>query len=112
MTRLALVAGLALALAACASAPGPKPGPMPPLPPVHIPTMESCDKAQAKLEELECKRDDGAPYARTKGGTPFAEACRRALADGRPWMSNCISRIPDCSYLHRAYRGEWCGEPQ
>lgn len=107
MTRLFL---FALTVAACASNPAPKPGPMPPLPPQHIPTEGSCDLAQAKLEELQCRRDDGTLWAFTREKkTPFAEACKRALADGRPWMSNCISRITDCALLTPAFRGEWCG---
>jgi hypothetical protein len=113
MNRLFL---LALALSACA---GPKPPPpAPPLPlPLHPPTEESCDLAEAKLHELQCRRDDGTPWERTRGGKPFGEACKIALRDGRYWMSNCIQRIPDCSLLLPASRGEWCGtgplsEPQ
>ena len=103
---------LALALAACASDPAPKPGPMPPLPPVHIPTMQSCELAEATLRSLDCRRDDGSPWASTPKGVPFAEACKAALADGRIWFSNCIARIKDCADLECAYRGRCCGEPQ
>jgi hypothetical protein len=106
MTRFFL---FALMLSGCASGPAPKPGPMPPLPPVHIPTMQSCELAEVRLKELDCRREDGSPYSHTRNGMPFAEACKEALADGRPWMSNCILRIPDCSLLMPAYRGEWCG---
>jgi hypothetical protein len=99
----------AMALAAC-SGPSPQP-PVPPLPPVvtHPPTMESCDNAQRRLERLQCRRDDGSPWAKTPGGTPFADACKRALADNRIWNSHCIARITDCADLIPAYHGEWCG---
>ena len=107
MTRLFL---LALAIAACGPATKPQP-PQPPRPPavLHPPTEASCELAQAKLEELNCRRDDGTQWAKTPGGTDFAVACKVALRDGRPWFPNCISRIPDCSMLMEAYRGEWCG---
>lgn len=71
--------------------------------------MQSCDNAQATLERLQCRREDGAPWWKTPGGTPFGEACKRALEDGRIWNSNCIARITDCADLIPAYRGEWCG---
>lgn len=111
---VALYAGamlLVVVLLNCRATTGPEPPPMPPLPPTvtHPPTMESCDLAEAKLRELDCRRADGASWATTPKGTPFAEACKRALADSRPWMSNCIARITDCSMLMPAYRGEWCG---
>lgn len=100
---------LALALAACASAPKPAPPP-PTLPPnLHPPTEESCDHAQVTLERLDCRREDGSSWAKTPRGAPFAEACKHALRDGRPWMSNCLSRITDCSLIDRAFRGAWCG---
>lgn len=110
MSRIAVLAGLAYVIGACGHAPPPPdPGPVPPLPPLHPPTMESCDNAQHRLEELDCRRDDGTPWAKTPAGAPFAEACKRALADGRPWGSNCIARMPSCAELECAYRSQCCG---
>jgi hypothetical protein len=109
MTLRGLTVAVAFALVACATEP-PKP-PMPPLPPAvtHPPTMESCDRAEDTLARLDCRRADGSPWALTRGGRHFADECKHALQDGRPWMSNCIQRISDCSMLMPAYRGEWCG---
>jgi len=81
-----------------------KPGPRP-----ITPAPEACEAAEAKLRQLDCRRDDGSPWALTPGGTPFAPACRRALADGRNWNPHCIAKIEVCSVLMCAYRGECCG---
>lgn len=91
-------------LFAC-SGPKPKPGPGP----VTPPEPQACEAAEAKLRELDCRRDDGSPWAATPGGTPFAEACRRALKDGRDWKPQCIAKIEGCATLMCAYRGECCG---
>jgi hypothetical protein len=107
--RLLFVA-LAFSACTCKSTPAPDPGPVPPLPPLHPPTMESCDRAEERLEHLDCRRHDGSPWARTPAGTHFADACKRALADGRNWFPNCIMRITDCAQLDDAYRGRLCGQ--
>ena len=101
MTRYrALVLAL---VGACAVSP--KPGPRP----ITPPQPEACEAAEAKLRVLDCRRDDGSPWATTPAGTPFAQACRRALADGRDWKPQCIAKIEVCSVLMCAYRGECCG---
>ncbi|HMJ52022.1 MAG TPA: hypothetical protein VK540_08090 [Polyangiaceae bacterium] len=108
--RLRLVV-VALAICACSKpTPAPDPGPVPPLPPLHPPTMESCDRAEETLARLDCRRVNGTPWTRTPAGAPFADACKRALADGRSWSSPCIARIKDCADLECAYRGQCCGE--
>jgi len=101
---------VALVLVACSKpTPTPNPGPAPPLPPLHPPTMASCDNAQERLALLDCRREDGSPWARTPAGAPFADACKRALADGRSWGSNCIARMASCSELDCAFRSQCCG---
>ena len=93
---------------ACVSSPLPKPAPTP-LPPVHVPTEASCERAQETLERLDCRRDDGSSWTTTPKGAPFADACKTALHDGRNWNPHCIMQIADCSELMCAYRGECCG---
>jgi hypothetical protein len=107
MSLRVLVAALAIVVCGCGAKPPPPAPPLPP--PLHPPTEASCELAEATLVQLDCRRDDGSPWARTKQGASFADACKIALRDGRYWMSNCIARITDCSMLMPAYRGEWCG---
>lgn len=104
------VLATAILATGCATVIHRPPPPLPEPPPnVHPPTMESCERAEAKLAELDCRRDDGTPWARTPAGAHFADACKSALADGRTWTPQCLSRMTDCSQLGAAFRGAWCG---
>jgi hypothetical protein len=98
---------LALALA-CSPTPGP--APIPPVDPVEpIPVVDNaCMRAEEKLRELKCERPGGQPWAETKAGTPFHEACERAAADGRDWHPDCIAAILSCDEVDLAYTGEMC----
>jgi len=103
--KLCLLVLLAAVVVACAAEV--PVAPVPPLPPAPAPEG-ACAAAQARLIQLDCRRPDGTPWAQTPAGTPFGEACERAMADGRDWHPECIARIADCSQLSAAYQGALC----
>jgi hypothetical protein len=92
----AVTLALCAALAACLPEPRPTPHPLP---------GTACEAAGARLEQLGCRRSDGAPLWTTPGGVPFADACQHAASDGRDWHPECIAVLDDCAGLDRAYRG-------
>lgn len=89
--RLLRWSSLVLAVGSCRVVPPVDPDPSPPV-------SGTCLMAQERLQELDC------PEQTTPGGTPFAEACERALDDGRDWCAGDISVIRDCSEVEAASR--------
>lgn len=93
MFRVALVS----LLVSCSAAPPPGPDPIP-LP------EDACDKAEARLRELDCRRPDGGPAWETPGGRSFAVECRYAASDGRDWGAMCLWRVESCEGIDRCLR--------
>ena len=98
-TSLLVLAGILAA--SC----GQKPAPRPPAPkPVPV-EASACERAGARLAELECEEAKG------PDGTPFAEACAAAAEDGRDWRPDCIALVTRCDEVTTAYQtpeGEPC----
>ena len=69
---------------------------------------DDCARAGERVCMLGCRDVTGAPLWRTPAGTPFAETCRRALADGRNWHPACLAIITNCGQVEAAYRGTSC----
>lgn len=111
--RLALTLLAVLALA-CGSPPIIRPVPPEPIPEPPAPADAgadagtSCERAEARLRALDCRRPDGHPYYETRHGSPFSEACASAMQDGRNWKPECLERIADCSEVACAFAGECC----
>lgn len=84
-------------------------GPAPLVVPPPVPTSgDTCDQAEARLRQLDCRQSSGQPWYTTPEGTPFGTACRDALADGRDWHPECIRSIQACSEIQQAYAGTLC----
>lgn len=97
---------LALALGACSATTEPSPVVPPPVPPP--PPARDCEAAGARLEALDCRRPDGAPWWLTPAGAPYAEACEDAARKDRDWHPECVSTIERCEDFESAFNGELC----
>lgn len=80
---------LGVAEPACTPKPIPAPAPLP----KPAPGTE-CDAAQARLLVLKCP----------EASLDFADACKRALVDGRDWRADCIAVVATCDLVPVAYR--------
>lgn len=123
---LVSVALLALLLGACQPLPGP--GPVDPDPPpedagadVSPPPrdagedaspdagVDDCERAGARLEELQCRDADGlATWVDPFGKRTFADECRDALTRGIDYHPACLATIADCTERNDAARGLLC----
>jgi len=86
MKRIAIL----MLVCGCVTHPTPAPAPVP---------AGACQAAQERLEELGCQE------AKTPKGTPFSEACDRAVDDGRSWCPVAVSRIDECAEFTDAAEG-------
>jgi len=75
--------------------------------PVPVPPG-GCLEVGRRLKQLDCRYADGAPIWLTPKGTPLAEACETAAADGRPWHVECLLRLRSCDEYEARYYGELC----
>ena len=67
--------------------------------------VTACERAEAKLVQLGCKRSNGVPWAQTPQGARFSDACANALANGRNWHPEKIAQISSCDKLDCVYKG-------
>ncbi len=81
-------------------------------PPQPIPVVDNaCERAELRLERLDCRQADGSPWWTTPEGAPFSEACEVAMADGRQWHPELIACLVSCDDLIDAYRGKYACQP-
>lgn len=90
----------ALILFAIACGGSNRPSTDPPVPdPPPAPVGETdCERAQHRLDALECA------HRRTPKGASFQEACDAAARDGRNWRSDCIALVTSCDDVEKAFR--------
>ena len=65
---------------------------------------DNCAAAGERLCQLRCRGALAIPLWVSPMGTPYAEVCRRAFADGRDWRPDCVRRITSCDQFDAAYR--------
>ena len=73
------------------------------------PVFEACWAAGARLEELKCLTDTGAPLWVGPDGTPFRSQCVRDEGRRVHRHPECIQRATTCEQANQAARGTWCG---
>jgi hypothetical protein len=73
-----------------------------PVLPVTPQDLDDCQRAEATLKQLDCRRSDGSPRWQTPAGATFTEYCRAAIEDGRSPRPDCIAKITDCSQVSKA----------
>jgi hypothetical protein len=92
----AFVLAAALAFAACSHTyPPPRPVPL---------EGDECERAASRLEQLDCRREDGSPLWRTPGGAAFVDFCHAAMNDGRDVRPDCLALVSSCDDVATAYR--------
>ena len=82
----------------------PEPEPVPTVDPVDV---DDCDRAGARLEELQCYTDDGLPTWEGPGGT-WADRCREEAKHGIDYHPECVAAIESCEARNAAAKGELC----
>lgn len=93
--------------------PRPEPTQLPPLPDAgpsdagDEPLPNACERAGARLKTLHCQ-DNGRDLWQSPEGKPFGAECLYAASKGRDWHPECLERIPDCTWLKCAFRGDCC----
>ena len=118
MTHQALFGAVALALSLLAARCHPLPPPIDNDPPPPAPTVDppepgpadDCAVIDALLYDLQCRDEGGLPLWQDPIGRPYADYCRKELAKGVPWRTDCAAKITECSQLDAALKGEWCGD--